>query len=68
MSSKHTAKRANRPPAGAPWIWLTREMLEAPAWQAMGLQGRRVVERIMLEHMVHAGTENAEAAAQLPKL
>src|SRR5439155_12553267 len=28
------------------------------AWRAMGIQERRVVERIILEHMAHAGTDN----------
>jgi len=63
MSRKRTGmtaiKRENRPPKDMPWIWLTREMLESPAWRAMDmLAARRVVERIILEHMAHAGTEN----------
>jgi hypothetical protein len=66
MSTKRTsttsARRENRPPADMPWIWLTREMMESPAWRALGtcegVNERRVVERLMLEHMAHAGTEN----------
>jgi hypothetical protein len=62
MSAKRTsttsARRENRPPADMPWIWLTREMLESPTWQALGIHERRVLERVMLEHMAHAGTEN----------
>ena len=40
----------NRPPADEPWIWLSRSMLESPAWTAMPLAARKVVERIELEH------------------
>jgi hypothetical protein len=66
MSTKRTsttsARRENRPPADMPWIWLTREMMESPAWRALGtcvgVNERRVVERLILEHMAHAGTEN----------
>jgi hypothetical protein len=60
--STTSIKRANRPPPDMPWIWLTREMLESPAWCAMKLAARRVVERIMLEHMAHGGTENGNLA------
>jgi hypothetical protein len=33
-------------------------MLESPAWAAMPLAARKVVDRILIEHMKHAGTEN----------
>jgi hypothetical protein len=63
MSTKRTsttsAKRANRAPQDMPWIWLSREMLESEAWRAIKtLSAKRVLERIILEHMAHAGTEN----------
>jgi hypothetical protein len=58
MNSKHSAKRAGQIPKGEPWIWLTREMLASPAWKAMNRSQRRLVERVMIEHMNHAGTEN----------
>ena len=48
----------NRPPNGEPWVWLTRELLESDAWRSMSRASRVVVDRIMLEHMAHAGTEN----------
>lgn len=53
-------KKLNHPPAGQAWVWFTREMLESPAWIAMPLSARRVVERIMVEHMAHAATANGE--------
>jgi hypothetical protein len=57
MADKLRWKR-NHPPAGEPWIWLTRELLESAAWSTAPINTRRVIERLMLEHMAHAGTEN----------
>lgn len=53
-------ERANRPPPDMPWCWLTREMLESEAWRAMTLPARRVVDRLIIEHMSHGGTLNGE--------
>ena len=51
-------RKANRPPEDQPWVWITREMMESPAWRAMSENARRLLDRVMLEHMAHAGTEN----------
>jgi hypothetical protein len=62
MPSKPLAKRLrekrNHPPQGEPWIWLTREMLESVAWRSLSRAARLVIDRVILEHMAHAGTEN----------
>lgn len=60
MSIKaHRLREArNRPPPDEPWIWLTRQLIEFDAWRSMSRAARLVVDRIMLEHMAHAGTEN----------
>jgi hypothetical protein len=50
--------RKNRPPLDEPFIWLTRSMIESWAWSAMSLASRLGVERVMIEHMNHAGREN----------
>ncbi len=52
--------KKNHPPPGEPWVWLTREMLESPAWIALTSPARRVIDRIAIEHMSHAGTMNGE--------
>jgi hypothetical protein len=57
MADKLRQKR-NRPPSDQPWVWLTRELLESDAWSTAPINTRRLVERLMLEHMAHAGTEN----------
>jgi hypothetical protein len=53
-------QKKNSPPAGEPWVWLTRTILESPAWVALSSPARRVIDRIMIEHMAHAGTMNGE--------
>jgi len=39
-------------------VWLTRDMLESDAWRSLSLAARRVIDRVTLEHMAHAGKEN----------
>lgn len=67
MPSKPLATRLrekrNHPPPDEPWIWLTREMLESDAWRTLSIVGRRILERLMLEHMAHRGTENGKLIA-----
>ncbi len=53
-------EKRNRPPDGEPWVWLTRELLESDAWRTAPINTRRVVERVALEHMAHAGRMNGE--------
>jgi hypothetical protein len=48
----------NAVPKGEPFIWLTQEMLESPAWRALPSAAKAVIERIAIEHMSHGGTEN----------
>lgn len=48
----------NKPPEGKSWIWMTREMHESPAWLAMPLAARKIIDRLIVEHLAHAGTEN----------
>jgi hypothetical protein len=55
-------EKRNHPPEGEPWVWLTREMIESDAWRTASIQVRQVVDRVMLEHMAHAGTENGNLA------
>ena len=50
----------NRPPNGEPWVWLTRELLESDAWRSMSRAARLVVDRVLIEHMAHAGTANGD--------
>lgn len=54
--SKH--RKRNQPPDGAAFIWMTREMCESYALRAMSQNARMVVDRICVEHMAHAATQN----------
>ena len=46
------------PPAGEPWVWFSREILESDAWRLLPGNSKMVVFRICIEHMSHAGTAN----------
>jgi hypothetical protein len=41
-----------------PWIKLRLDMLESLAWRALTPPAKKVVERLMIELMKHAGKEN----------
>ena len=60
MASKplHTKLREkrNRPPG--PFVWFTREMLESYAMAAMSPPALRIILRVCIEHIAHAGSEN----------
>lgn len=57
-----------KPPAGEPWIWLTREIIESDAWASLGINARRILDFLLLDHMAHAGTENGNLKATYKQL
>jgi hypothetical protein len=62
------AGKASRPPQNEPWIWLTREVMESHAWRSLGINARRFVDRLLIEHMNHAGQENGRLKATYEQL
>ena len=64
MKKKLLYKR-NHPPAGEPWVWLTRELLESDAWRGASINARRVVERLIIEHMQHAVLKTEGSSARI---
>lgn len=62
IKGKRLREARNRPPAEMPWVWFTREMLESDALRSLSLAARRVIDRVCIEHMLHAGTENGNLA------
>jgi hypothetical protein len=50
--------KAARPPKDEPWVWLTRQLLASPAWRSLSVNARRLVDRLCIEHMAHAGQDN----------
>src|SRR5580704_4779300 len=60
LPDSRRARQASRPPADEPWVWLTRELLSSNAWQTLSVNERRVIDRLLIEHMNHAGTMNGQ--------
>ncbi len=56
------------PPKGEPWVWLTVELLASPAWKALSINGRRLVEFLMVEHRNQGGRENGNLHAPYDQL
>jgi hypothetical protein len=52
-----------RPPEGVPWIWQSLELLKSSRWQGLGINGRRFIEFLMIEHMKHGGMKNGQLLA-----
>jgi hypothetical protein len=50
--------KLNAPPHGEPWAWISQEMMESGAFRSLSINARRVLDRIMIEHMKHSGQEN----------
>ena len=53
----------HRPPAGEPFIWLTREILRSDAWRSLGINGRRFIDFLLIEHMAKGGQYNGKLKA-----
>lgn len=51
-------QRLNRPPKDTAFVWMTLPMMESPAFRSLSNAAQKVINRIMVEHMHHAGTEN----------
>lgn len=62
------AGKAQRPPAGEPWVWMTRDLLKSDAWQSLGINERRFIDFLLVEHMRHAGKRNGELIAPWEQL
>jgi hypothetical protein len=57
FQTKRIKAKLNAPPHG-PWMPIGREMLRSGAMRALSIHARRAFDRIMIEHMDHAGQEN----------
>jgi hypothetical protein len=47
-------------------VW--RDLLESSAWRALGINGRRLIDFLMIEHTRHAGQENGRLVAPRKQL
>jgi len=60
--------RLRKPPKGEPWAWLTRELLTSEAWKGLGVNGRRLMDFLLVEHMNHAALANGALCATYDQL
>jgi hypothetical protein len=58
-SDGRTVRRHTIPP-NQQWTWWTIEMLESPAYRALKLSERRVIDRIRIEFAHHDGQDNGK--------
>jgi hypothetical protein len=56
----NTSRRKKRSTPQEPWIWHTRSMRESPAFRVLSLAARRVLDRIEIELLSHAGKDNGK--------
>lgn len=62
------ARKVASPPKGEPFVQLTRELLESPAWRGMSINCRKLIDFLMCDHMNHAGQENGKLMAPYDQL
>ena len=56
------------PPEGEPWIFLLTELLASTAWKAAGINARRLIDFLLIEHRLHSGLENGKLKATYDQL
>lgn len=61
-------KKINGPPKDEPWVWMTVELFASPAWKALSINGRRLVEFLIVEHGNQGGRENGNLHAPYDQL
>jgi hypothetical protein len=58
-----------KPPASAgAFVKLPRHLLESPAWRGLSINGRRLVDFLMIEHMRRGGQHNGSLRATYNQL
>ena len=56
--STNALKKHNQGKIEGPFITHTKELLASPAWGILTRVDRKILDRLEIEHMNHAGTEN----------
>jgi hypothetical protein len=51
-----------------PWVKVPRALLSSDAWRSLGINGRRFIDFLLLEHMGKAGTQNGKLKAPYRQL
>ncbi len=60
--------KLRKAPKGEPWAWVTRELLTSAAWRGLSVNGRRLMDFLLVEHMNHAGLSNGALCATYDQL
>jgi len=60
--------RIARPPAGEPFVCLTRELMRSAAWSGCSIYARHLMDFLIIDHMQHAGRENGRLKATYDQL
>ena len=53
----------NQPPNDIPWVWQSRALRQSAAWRSAGINARRFIDFLLLEHMKHGGQANGRLKA-----
>jgi len=59
-SARRKAGQKNTIPEGQSFVWFTRAMLESESFKALSGNAFKVLSRLLLEQIAHAGTSNGE--------
>jgi hypothetical protein len=57
-----------RTPPSEQFVKLPRELLESEAWRHLGINARRFIDFLMLEHLRHGGRHNGKLVAPYTQL
>jgi len=61
-------KKIFGPPKDEPWVWEPVNMKASPAWKALGINARRFIDFLEIEHRNHGGRENGNLKATYDQL
>ena len=64
----HSLGTVSKLPAGMPFVQLSVELFSSPAWRALSINGRRLVDFLLIRHMQHGGSENGNLVATYDEL
>lgn len=53
-------RKHHGPPTTEAWAWITRELINSPAYRALSGNGLKIISRLLEEHMAHGGEANGE--------
>jgi hypothetical protein len=57
-ANRKANRKLLRAPRGEPWVWISREMLDSAIWRSLPFVARKVLDRLIVEHLRHAGRMN----------